>query len=86
MNLTQSRLKELMEQYIADNEAYGDESESQLINEIFTGFKPVLLESKGEEVSVTLLQEHSNSLGGVPKDIFDDFILYAFADEDNKLV
>ncbi len=49
-------------------------------------YKPVLLESNSQLISESKLQEYSNTLEGVPKEIFDDFILYAFADEDNKLV
>jgi hypothetical protein len=54
----------------------GNENEGELITEVFNGFKSLLLENTSGKVSTKLLQEHSNSLEGVPKDIFEDFVLY----------
>lgn len=74
-------LQEKMEEYIRDNDAFGDESETQLISEVFEGFKPLLLEGDDQDIPLSVLQEHSNGLFGVTKDIFEDFILYSMTDE-----
>ena len=63
-------------QYIQDNDDFGDYNEYSLINEVFNNFKPLLLETTSNKVSTSILQEHSNGLQGIPKDIFDDFVLY----------
>ena len=75
MVYSKKQIEELMIQYLQDNEDYGDE-EAKLINEVFTGFKPLLLESTSDRISESLLQEHALTLKGVPKDIFEDFVLY----------
>ena len=74
-------LFEKMEEYLRDNDAFGDSNETELISEVFEGFKPLLLESNDQNIALSVLQEHSNGLAGVTKDIFEDFILYATADE-----
>jgi hypothetical protein len=76
MEFSKQRIEELMDQYIQDNEDFGDYSESPLISEVFNGFKPILLETTSNKVSTSILQEHANGLQGVPKDIFEDFVLY----------
>jgi len=76
MEYSKTKIEELMSQYLQDNDDFGDENESKLINEVFTGFKPLLLEGTSERISESLLQEHALSLKGVPKDIFEDFVLY----------
>ena len=74
-----------MKEYLDESIAYGDD-DTDIIQETLLSFKPVLLESNLQLINESKLQEYSNTLEGIPKDIFDDFILYAFADEDNKLV
>jgi hypothetical protein len=76
MEFSKKRIEELMDQYIQDNEDFGDYNESPLISEVFNSFKPILLETTSNKVSNSTLQEHSNGLQGIPKDIFDDFVLY----------
>ena len=75
MVYSKKQIEELMIQYLQDNEDYGDE-ETELITEVFTGFKPLLLENTSDRISESLLQEHALTLKGVPKDIFEDFVLY----------
>jgi hypothetical protein len=76
MEYSKTKIEELMTQYLQDNDDFGDVDETELINEIFTGFKPLLLEGTSDRISESLLQEHALSLKGVPKDIFEDFVLY----------
>jgi hypothetical protein len=76
MEFSKKQIEELMAQYLQDNDDYGNENESELITEVFNGFKSLLLENTSDKVSTKLLQEHSNSLKDVPKDIFEDFVLY----------
>ena len=76
MEYSKTKIEELMSQYLQDNDDFGDENESKLINEVFAGFKPLLLESTSDIISESLLQEHALSLKDVPKDIFEDFVLY----------
>ena len=76
MEYSKTKIEELMSQYLQDNDDYGNENESELITEVFNGFKSLLLENTSDKVSTKLLQEHSNSLKDVPKDIFEDFVLY----------
>jgi len=76
MEFSKQQVEELMSQYLQDNDDYGNENESELITEVFNGFKSLLLENTSSKVSTKLLQEHSNNLEGVPKDIFEDFVLY----------
>jgi hypothetical protein len=76
MEFSKKQVEELMAQYLQDNDDYGNENESELITEVFNGFKSLLLENTSDKVSTKLLQEHSNSLKDVPKDIFEDFVLY----------
>ena len=76
MEFSKQRIEELMDQYIQDNDDFGDYNEYSLINEVFNNFKPLLLETTSNKVSTSILQEHSNGLQGIPKDIFDDFVLY----------
>ncbi len=76
MEYSKTKIEELMSQYLQDNDDFGDENESKLINEVFSGFKPLLLENTSGLISESLLQEHALSLKGIPKDIFEDFVLY----------
>ena len=86
MVYSKKQIEELMIQYLQDNEDYGDE-ETELITEVFTGFKPLLLESTSGRISESLLQEHALTLKGVPKDIFEDFVLYLqMTDLDSRLL
>jgi hypothetical protein len=85
MEYSKANLDKLMKEYLDESIAYGDD-DTDIIQETLLSFKPVLLESNLQLINESKLQEYSNTLQGVSKDIFDDFILYAFADEDNKLV
>ena len=85
MEYSKANLDKLMKEYLDESIAYGDD-DTDIIQETLLSFKPVLLESNLQLINESKLQEYSNTLEGIPKDIFDDFILYAFADEDNKLV
>jgi hypothetical protein len=76
MEYSRQFIEEQMKQYLQDNEDFGDENENHLINEVFNSFKNLLLENTSNIVSEKLLQEHSNGLNGIPKDIFEDFVLY----------
>ena len=76
MVYSKTKIEELMNQYLQDNEDFGDYNESKLINEVFSGFKPLLIENTSDRISESLLQEHALSLKGIPKDIFEDFVLY----------
>lgn len=76
MVYSKSKIEELMTQYLQDNDDFGNENESKLINEVFSDFKPLLLENTSDRISESLLQEHALTLKGVPKDIFEDFVLY----------
>ena len=76
MEFSKTQIEEQMSQYLQDNEDFGDSNETKLITEVFNGFKSLLLENTSNRVSISLLQEHSNGLQGVPKDIFEDFVLY----------
>jgi len=76
MEYSKAKIEELMDQYLQDNEDFGNYNESQLISEVFIGFRPLLLEGTSGLISESLLQEHALSLKGVSKDIFEDFILY----------
>jgi hypothetical protein len=87
MEFSKKQIEELMDQYLQDNEDFGDIDETKLINEVLNGFKSLLLESTSGKVSTSLLQEHSNGLEGIPKDIFEDFILYLqMTDLDSRLL
>jgi len=87
MVYSKTKIEELMNQYLQDNDDFGDENESKLINEVFNGFKPLLLESTSDRISESLLQEHALSLKGIPKDIFEDFVLYLQMSElDSRLL
>ena len=85
MEYSKANLDKLMKEYLDESITYGDD-DTDIIQETLLSFKPVLLESNLQLINESKLQEYSNTLEGIPKDIFDDFILYAFADEDNKLV
>jgi len=76
MEFSKKQVEELMDQYLRDNDDFGNETESELINEVFNGFKSLILENTSNKISIKLLQEHNNSLEGIPKDIFEDFVLY----------
>ena len=76
MEFSKKQIEELMTQYLQDNDDFGNEDESILINEVFDDFKSLLLESTSDRVSTAILKEHNSSLEGIPKDIFEDFILY----------
>ena len=87
MEFSKKQIEELMDQYLQDNEDFGDTSESELITEVFNGYKSLLLESTSNKVSTSLLQEHASGLEGIPKDIFEDFILYLqMTDLDSRLL
>jgi len=87
MEFSKKQIEELMDQYLQDNEDFGDYSDTPLITEVLNGFKNLLLENTSGKVSTSLLQEHSNGLEGVPKDIFEDFILYLqVTDLDSRLL
>lgn len=87
MEFSKKHIHEMMDQYLQDNEDFGDIDETILINEVFKGFKPMLLESTSDKVTTSILQEHSNKLEGIPKDIFEDFVLYLQVTElDNNLL
>ena len=76
MEFSKKQVEELMNQYLQDNDDYGNENESGIITEVFNKYKNLLTENTSENVSTSLLQEHANGLEGIPKDIFEDFILY----------
>ena len=77
MVYSKAKIEKLMSQYLQETEDFGDSfDELELINEVFSGFKPLLLESTSDKISESLLQEHALNLKGIPKDIFEDFILY----------
>ena len=76
MEFSKQQIQDAMDNYQDDNDAFGDINESKLIIEIFTGFKSLLLENTSNKVSTKLLQEHTNTLTGVNKDVFEDFVLY----------
>jgi hypothetical protein len=77
MVYSKTKIEELMNQYLQETEDFGDSFEElELINEVFSGFKPLLIESTSDRISESLLQEHALSLKGIPKDIFEDFVLY----------
>ena len=87
MEYSKTKIEELMAQYLQDNDDFGDENESKLINEVFGGFKPLLLEGTSDRISESLLQEHASGLEGIPKEIFEDFILYLqMTDLDSRLL
>jgi hypothetical protein len=87
MEFSKQQIEEAMINYCDDNDAFGDVTESKLINEVFTNFKSLLLENTSNKVSSKLLQEHTNGLKGIPKDVFDDFILYLNMTElENRLL
>ena len=86
MEFSKKRIEELMDQYLQDNEDFGDYSDSPLITEVLNSFKGLLLESTSSKVSTSLLQEHVNGLQGVPKDIFEDFVLYLQMNELDNLL
>ena len=87
MEFSKKQIEELMVDYLQDNDDFGDSSESDLITEVFNGFKPLLLESTSDRISESLLQEHALTLKGVPKDIFEDFVLYLqMTDLDSRLL
>ena len=77
MEYSKTKIEELMSQYLQETEDFGDSfDELELINEVFSGFKPLLLENTSDRISESLLQEHALNLKGIPKDIFEDFVLY----------
>jgi hypothetical protein len=87
MEFSKKQIEELMDQYLQDNEDFGDINETKLINEVFKGFKNLLLENTSNKVTTSLLQEHANGLEGIPKDIFEDFVLYLqMTDLDSRLL
>jgi hypothetical protein len=87
MEFSKKQIEETMAQYLQDNEDFGDINESKLIFEIFNSFKSLILENSSDRVSTSLLQEHANGLQGIPKDIFEDFVLYLnLTDIDSRLL
>jgi hypothetical protein len=87
MEFSKTQIEDLMSQYLQDNEDFGDYSDTPLITEVFNSYKNLLLESTSDKVSTSLLQEHAKGLEGIPKDIFEDFILYLqVTDLDSRLL
>lgn len=87
MEFSKQQIEEAMINYCDDNDAFGDVTESKLINEVFTNFKSLLLENNSDRISSKLLQEHTSKLKGLSKDIFEDFILYINMTEvENRLL
>lgn len=87
MEFSKQQIEETMTQYLQDNEDFGDINEGKLISEVFHGFKSLILENSSDRVSTSLLQEHANGLQGIPKDIFEDFVLYLnLTDIDSRLL
>lgn len=87
MEFSKKQIEELMEQYLQDNEDFGDYSDTPMITEVFKSYENLLLESTSDKVTTSLLQEHANGLEGNPKDIFEDFILYLqMTDLDSRLL
>lgn len=76
MEFSKKQIEETMLQYLQDNEDFGDYNETELITEVFNGYKTLLLENIIGSVSDKMLQEHANNLNGIPRDIFEDFVLY----------
>jgi hypothetical protein len=76
MEFSKKQIEETMSQYLQDNEDFGDSNETALVTEVFNSFKSLILENTSDRITSSLLQEHSNGLQGVPKDIFEDFVLY----------
>ena len=86
MEFSKKQIDDAMSRYLQDNEDYGDYNESELISETFKGVKSLLTESTSDRVSFQTLQEHANTLGGIPKDILEDFVLYLNIDELDNLL
>jgi hypothetical protein len=87
MEFSKKQIEETMSQYLQDNEDFGDSNETLLITEVLNGFKSLILENTGEMVSSALIQEYTNRLQGIPKDIFEDFGLYLTLTEiDSRLL
>ena len=76
MEFSKKQIEETMSQYLQDNEDFGDYNETKLITEVFNSYKKLLIESTTNTISTQILQEHANGLQDIPKDIFDDFVLY----------
>jgi hypothetical protein len=76
MKFSKKQIEELMDQYLQDNDDFGNYNETETINEVFNNYKTLLIENTNENISISLLKEHSNKLEDTPKDIFNDFILY----------
>jgi hypothetical protein len=76
MEFSKKQIEETMDQYLQDNEDFGDGDESKLISEVFNSVKSLLTENTSDKVSLKMLQEHANRLQDIPKDIFEDFVLY----------
>ncbi len=86
MEFSKTQIEEQMSQYLQDTEDFGDSNETKIITEVFNGFKSLILENTSNRVSTSLLQEHANGLQGVPKDIFEDFVLYLQMNELDNLL
>jgi hypothetical protein len=87
MEFSKKQIEEIMIQYLQDNEDFGDINESKLISEVFNSVKSLLTENTSDKVSLKMLQEHANGLQGIPKDIFEDFVLYLnLTDIDSRLL
>ena len=69
-------LEKMIVEYINDNDAFGNEEEDIVITETLNGFKPLLTENAGSLIPSSLLQEHAEKLKGVPKEVFEDFMVY----------
>lgn len=69
-------LEKMIVEYINDNDAFGNEEEDVVITETLNGFKPLLTENAGSLIPSLMLQEHAAKLKGVPKEVFEDFMVY----------
>ena len=87
MEFSKEKIEEAMSQYIADNDDFGDTNDTKLIKETFESYKSLLVENTIDSVHFSILKEHANALEGIPKEIFEDFILYLQLDElENNLL
>lgn len=75
MEFSKQQIEDAMSQYLQDNEDFGDYTKTKVITEVFNSYKKLLIENNNK-VSTKMLQEHASGLDSVPKDIFEDFVLY----------
>jgi hypothetical protein len=85
MKLEPNYLNGLIKEYIEDSYSFGD-TDPDLINEILSSYKQLILESKQSVITDEALKKHASSLTEAKKEVFNDFILYLQMTElDNKL-